>query len=481
MKYLGPFIAGAALSVGGLVAMLSWVQPPSPEATETDPLASRLLAGELTVPSRSRPPREVGGSGDVAVRTIGLPEPPDDPTPAPEAVAEVRTAGDRPVDAVPDTVDLALADPSPAATASDAGEEPAAGDTQTSSADGAPLPPLRPAPPSDQGLAASQPPDAAVRVTAGFDAVDAPVADGASALAAALAARNGAPAAPPSTGASQPAAPVEIDDPIGALAAASVATDIAIPAPATEPALPPAPPVAVAPAAVPEPAAPPPPAETPVAPAPVDTPAPPAESEPPAVAVAAPEPAATEPLAAAAAPSPPVQPAPVEAAPVQPQEAAPPPVAVAAAPAAEPAPAADPNALVLPQVSVLDAGSMRGIRDSRAVVVRLAGIDTPPFGERCGGAGAQWPCGSIARAELSRFIGRREVVCRDEKEIPASGKVRTVVATCSVGRTDLALWLAENGWGRAADGSSSDIVAAAGEAERRGLGRHAAVSPVATP
>ncbi|HUG62314.1 MAG TPA: hypothetical protein VMP03_10740, partial [Methylomirabilota bacterium] len=237
-------------------------------------------------------------------------------------------------------------------------------------------------------------------------------------------------------------------------------------------------------------------------------PAAPAPPEPePVVEIAPAEPAPPEPVVDVASVEPPAAEPEPAFEPVRSAETAEPPVEAAAPapaeapPPAEPGPAAaqpsspevelaalapteavDPLALQFPQVSVLDAGSFRGIRQAKAVVVRLADVRPLPFSERCGPDGVgpnSWHCGGIARAELSRFIGRRPVVCHDERDVSTNGRVREVIARCTVGGADLSLWVAANGWGVPADGAPPSIADAAREAAERAVGRHAPSAPEA--
>jgi endonuclease YncB( thermonuclease family) len=205
------------------------------------------------------------------------------------------------------------------------------------------------------------------------------------------------------------------------------------------------------------------------APAVVDLPAPPVE---PAPVVEAP--AVVEPPAPPAEPAPVVEEPPVNTAPAADTE-------LAAVPAA-PAPAEnDPDTLDFVEVSVLDGGRLRGIRQAKPVIVRIADIEALPFSERCGTGGpggVGWPCGAHARAELARLVGRQPVECRVIAEAAGSTKVREVVASCKVGDDDLSLWVARNGWGKPTAGGGFALHEADRLAEKEARGRFAPTSPV---
>jgi endonuclease YncB( thermonuclease family) len=201
-------------------------------------------------------------------------------------------------------------------------------------------------------------------------------------------------------------------------------------------------------------------------------------------------PAPSSPAGAPPAPMP--DPVEVEIATAPPADAPPSPAAGTAGPAAAPAaPTAEPavvasiapvspspdvdGSLQFPRVSVLDAGSLRGILGTRPVIVRIAGIQALPFGQRCGPT--SWPCGGMARAELARHIGERTVVCTPESEHAPASRIREVMARCTVEGTDLAEWLAANGWGKPAGASGSRLAKVADEAEQWRRGQFADAAP----
>jgi endonuclease YncB( thermonuclease family) len=151
--------------------------------------------------------------------------------------------------------------------------------------------------------------------------------------------------------------------------------------------------------------------------------------------------------------------------------------------ALEPPPAAPPSdeeILGFVEVSVLDGGRIRGIQKGQPVLVRIADIEALPFSERCGSSGpggVGWPCGALARAELSRHIDGRPVECRVRAEARRTTKIREVVATCSVSGDDLAFWVARNGWATPADSGGYVLQEADRLAKSQSLGRYAEAAP----
>jgi endonuclease YncB( thermonuclease family) len=558
LKYLGPFILGAAITVGMLAAVqINVVEDEAPEpVVAEDPIDPALLAGDLTVPTRSVPAKiaDEPPAPETPVRQITLPTPEstdvapaetevaalDEPAgPPADDGAEAETAeaqpAEPPADAVPTEPDVAVLAEPEVAVPDDPPAAPAP-ETVTLAPDGEP----EPVPQPDPVATGAEPPPAvapdledvaeadiaapapADRVAGGFEAAPAAPSSLEDAMAALLAARD-----EPTTG--------EGDD-IGALVAAidPEPTAEALPEPVVEEA-----PVVVAEApsepvaeAAPEPAveaAPEVVAEA--APEPVAEAAPEvvAEAAPKVVAEAAPEPvveAAPEPVAPStteadpeASPGPPTAPAnpvaallaaitgagdmairatndaakapppaeaPAPAAPPAPDEAATSPapmdggVRIAALEPPPATPPSDEEILGFVEVSVLDGGRIRGIQKGQPVLVRIADIEALPFSERCGSSGpggVGWPCGALARAELSRHIDGRPVECRVRAEARRTTKIREVVATCSVSGDDLAFWVARNGWATPADSGGYVLQEADRLAKSQSLGRYAEAAP----
>lgn len=72
--------------------------------------------------------------------------------------------------------------------------------------------------------------------------------------------------------------------------------------------------------------------------------------------------------------------------------------------------------------------------------IRLSGYDTPERGARCGNINVY----QKAALELSDFIGTRTVTCT----VTDTDRWKRMVATCSVGGTDLGDYIVRQGWGR---------------------------------
>ncbi|ODN69651.1 thermonuclease family protein [Methylobrevis pamukkalensis] len=115
---------------------------------------------------------------------------------------------------------------------------------------------------------------------------------------------------------------------------------------------------------------------------------------------------------------------------------------------------------------VIDAGRVRVVVDDRPLMVSFAGIEAPAFDAVCTDRGGQeWKCGAQARADLARLIQSRSLQCAPAE--PAEGTVRT---DCTVGRHDIAAWLAARGWARAGEGASDAVRTAEAEARKAALG-----------
>lgn len=69
--------------------------------------------------------------------------------------------------------------------------------------------------------------------------------------------------------------------------------------------------------------------------------------------------------------------------------------------------------------------------------VRLWGIDAPESRQTCG----TWRCGQAAALALADHIGARTVTCEQR-----GTSWERIVATCSVGGSDIGAWLVRNGW-----------------------------------
>lgn len=112
---------------------------------------------------------------------------------------------------------------------------------------------------------------------------------------------------------------------------------------------------------------------------------------------------------------------------------------------------ATPALAIQGQATVIDGDTIE-IHGER---IRLDGIDAPESWQLCY-APAAYRCGQEAAFALADFIGRRTVTCHQTD----TDRYRRVIARCSVGGQDVALWLVENGhaldWPRYSKGEYAD-------------------------
>lgn len=86
--------------------------------------------------------------------------------------------------------------------------------------------------------------------------------------------------------------------------------------------------------------------------------------------------------------------------------------------------------LVVGQARVVDGDTLQ-VADTR---IRLEGIDAPEAAQTCMRAdGGEWPCGSIASAELERLVRGRTVSC----DATGLDKYGRTLAVCRVDGTDI--------------------------------------------
>lgn len=76
--------------------------------------------------------------------------------------------------------------------------------------------------------------------------------------------------------------------------------------------------------------------------------------------------------------------------------------------------------------------------------VRLAGVTAPDPDARCGKGESAWPCGTMARAALRRFVRGRAIEC----DVPAGSDHVPDPSTCRVGGEDIGAWLVATGWAK---------------------------------
>jgi endonuclease YncB( thermonuclease family) len=90
------------------------------------------------------------------------------------------------------------------------------------------------------------------------------------------------------------------------------------------------------------------------------------------------------------------------------------------------------------QASIIDGDTLE-VRGTR---IRLWGVDAPESNQLCRGDDSNlYRCGAKAANDLDAFIARRPVNCTPVGQ----DQYGRTVATCSVGRVDLAEWLVRNG------------------------------------
>jgi endonuclease YncB( thermonuclease family) len=93
------------------------------------------------------------------------------------------------------------------------------------------------------------------------------------------------------------------------------------------------------------------------------------------------------------------------------------------------------------RVKVRDGGTLV----AGAILIRLDGIETREADARCVSKdGRSWPCGAKARVALTRLIRYRAITC----PLPASGEQPDFAARCTVGVTDLSMWMVRQGWAK---------------------------------
>jgi len=98
--------------------------------------------------------------------------------------------------------------------------------------------------------------------------------------------------------------------------------------------------------------------------------------------------------------------------------------------------------------------------------VRLLGIDAPEFDQTCSRQGSQWPCGQVAKEQLSALIAGQRVECRGQG-IDQHGRI---LAVCSVGYDELNRTMVEQGWAVAYRSYSDAYVPAELSAKSNKLG-----------
>jgi endonuclease YncB( thermonuclease family) len=101
-----------------------------------------------------------------------------------------------------------------------------------------------------------------------------------------------------------------------------------------------------------------------------------------------------------------------------------------------------------------------GILEAKGYRIAVAGIEPVGADETCDFQGQSWPCGMRARAAFRAWLRGRSISC----ELPPQADSNTVVTSCRVGKQDVAAWLVDSGWARAAAGPYTDSGNAAAKA-----------------
>ena len=106
-----------------------------------------------------------------------------------------------------------------------------------------------------------------------------------------------------------------------------------------------------------------------------------------------------------------------------------------------------------------------GLLEAKGYKIAVAGIEPVKPEETCESAGKSWPCGMRARAAFRAWLRGRSITC----EIPPQPDREIIVAPCQVGREDVAAWLVESGWARAAGGSEYAALGETATQARKGI------------
>ncbi len=89
------------------------------------------------------------------------------------------------------------------------------------------------------------------------------------------------------------------------------------------------------------------------------------------------------------------------------------------------------------QATVIDADTI----EIHGQPVRLWGIDAPEGGQLCQLQGKSWRCGQFCANALDEHIGQQTVTCTGR----GRDRYKRLVAVCSVGNEDIAVWLVREG------------------------------------
>lgn len=83
--------------------------------------------------------------------------------------------------------------------------------------------------------------------------------------------------------------------------------------------------------------------------------------------------------------------------------------------------------------------------------ITVEGINIISPDETCAiDGGASWPCGMAARTAFRNWLRSKAIECN----VPGQPPEAVISTQCKLGTINLAAWLVDNGWARAADGTS---------------------------
>ena len=86
--------------------------------------------------------------------------------------------------------------------------------------------------------------------------------------------------------------------------------------------------------------------------------------------------------------------------------------------------------------------------------IRLFGIDAPELHQACNRDGVEWPCGEEARARMHALIDGKSLRC----ETRARDRYGRLIATCFVGRLDIARSIVEQGFAIVPEGGPGEYL-----------------------
>ncbi|WP_442579211.1 thermonuclease family protein [Mesorhizobium sp. ASY16-5R] len=109
-----------------------------------------------------------------------------------------------------------------------------------------------------------------------------------------------------------------------------------------------------------------------------------------------------------------------------------------------------------------------GLMEAKGYRIAVAGVEPLQADETCDADGKPWPCGMWARAAFRAWLRGRSITC----DLPPQPDREIIVAPCMVGKQDVAEWLVESGWARAAgDGEYAALGEVAAQARKGIFGR----------